>query len=154
MVVFGCDHYGAKTRNAVSSFYELKIANSRGKLIIAIRFGKLVWPPEPFPDIDGLGKKQNAFILHSGLNYLRWHDKPWDAAACAKEVKEALEFHRANASQVPRPQIVIPPSEIPKTPLDKEHMETQALDLANYMLTQGQTETCVVSRVFVQNFSI
>ena len=43
--------------------------------------GKL-WPPEPDPDIGGSGKKQNAFILHSGLNYLRWHNRKWDAAAC------------------------------------------------------------------------
>ena len=123
MVVFGCDQYGAKTRNAVSSFFELKIAHSRKKLIIPIRLGKL-WPPEPDPDIDGSGRAQNASILYSGLSYLRWHDRKWDAAACAKEVKEALEFHRANASQVPRPHSVIPPSEVPKTPLVKEQIET------------------------------
>ena len=153
MVVFGCDNYGAMTRSRVSSCYELRYANSWGILIIPIQLGKK-WPPEPSPDINGIGLAQNKFILHKELNRLRWSSRKWDAAECAKEVIAAFrKRHRPGASDnvvVTRRTITVKIDET-LTKLQKEHMRVNALDLqeirangARKMLEQGQVEACFV----------
>ena len=38
-----------------------------------------------------MGRIQNAQRLGGTLKRLRWHNRPWDPVACAKEVKEALD---------------------------------------------------------------
>merc|ERR1712003_37301 len=91
MVVFGCPHYGAKTKSTYSSYDELKNANEKNKHIIPIRLCQ-DWPPQPTDDENDMGKIQNEFVFKPSLNYLDWSNKSWNAAQCAKEVKRAYEI--------------------------------------------------------------
>lgn len=42
---------------------------------------------------DDDGMSQNHFIFQSMKKVLDWSDKDWDAAACARQVKEAYDIH-------------------------------------------------------------
>ena len=143
MVIIACNEYGAKTKNGYSSFHELQIAYENGKPLIIVQMCKN-WPPTPKPskDIGGEGVKQNYFILgRQGLCKLRWHQKPWNAADCAKEIVEA--FEKLQHPVVPLTQgiqealvnIAPPPA------LETEYKSNRALE----KLDTNQIDICIIS---------
>ena len=98
MVAFCTGDYGAKTLSPYSTYHELQVSNERDKHILPIR-RCAEWPPEP-ADSDGgsRGKELNSFVLRKGLACLYWHRREWDAAECAKEVKEAFDRRHSSPS--------------------------------------------------------
>lgn len=63
MVVFGTDHYGAKTGARYETYFELEYAHQNDLLIIPVQLCES-WPPRP-TDFDGniSGAAQNKFVL-------------------------------------------------------------------------------------------
>lgn len=69
MVVFGTDHYGAKTgaQYETYTYFELRYAHQNKLLIIPVQLCES-WPPRP-TDFDGKssGATQNSFVLDRTL---------------------------------------------------------------------------------------
>jgi len=87
------------TESKYSSYYELEHANANRKHILPIRLSA-EWPPQPKNDKNDEGKIQNEFVLKPGLTYLNWFGKTWNAAGCAKEVKEAFVMEHGTIRSV------------------------------------------------------
>ncbi len=88
LLAFCSNNYGANTGNAYSTYREIKFANENKKHILPIKICKEEWPPAPN---DEKGRMQNKFIFGPGMLYLDWSCKEWDAAECAREVKNTFD---------------------------------------------------------------
>ena len=102
-LIIGCDNYGALSECKFSTFYELKYAYLNERRIIVIQLCQ-DWPPKPSPDINGRGAQQNTFMLPKSFLNIYWADKPWDAAACAKEVSDAFHSHFVGSAMSSPPE--------------------------------------------------
>ena len=100
MVALCTKDYGQMSESVHSSFHEVEFAHERRVPIIPIRLCS--WDEWSAgmggPDFDNSrsnsGRDQNQVVFGPSVIARDWSSKPWDADACALEIKSLLERKR------------------------------------------------------------